>query len=1016
MLERILARAWEDSPVAAFVTDRAGVIQWVNAAFTTLTGYAPEDAIGRTPQILKSGQQSPEFYERMWRTILSGQPWLARVVNRHKGGDVYRTSLSITPVADDEGAVTHFVALQFDGFHAETDSGVDDSLSMLQATLEATTDGILVVDREGRMASWNRRFLEMWRLPESIVAARDDARTIQYVSAWLKDPEWFQSKIREVYRNERAESFDVVEFIDGRVLERYSRPQLLHGQAVGRVWSFRDVTEYRRSEEEIKRLNAGLERTVAERTAQLDGAVQNLTNEVAERKRVEEALRAREEQLRLKLNAILTPEYEIGEQDLADILDVPAMQSMMEDLTRMTNMATAILDLKGKVLVATGWQEVCTRFHRMNPETARNCTESDLYLAHNVRPGEHVLYKCKNQMWDVVTPLFVGDKYVGNIYGGQFFFEDEAMDLSVFAEQAARYGFDREQYLAALARVPRVSRERVNHLMGFLAAFAAYASRLGYANLKLARAISDQARVAVALRESEELFRSLATQAPIPIAICDMGGKVEYLNDQFTAVFGYTRDDLPNTAAWFERAYPDQEHRRKNLEVWQRTLERAAREKVDVERGEFQVTCKDGSVRSTYICGTQFGDRFLVLLDDITERKHAEQERARLEQQLQQSQKMEAVGRLAGGVAHDFNNLLTVINGYAELALSETDCGRAVHQHLVQIRRAGERATELTKQLLTFSRKQVIQPRVLDLSAVVRDAEKMLGRVLGEDVELICRLEEPLGKVRFDPGQAHQVLMNLVVNARDAMPEGGRLTIETCNVHLDSRDDALPAPASAGAYVMVAVSDTGVGMAEEVRSHLFEPFFTTKEHGKGTGLGLATVFGIVQQNGGHIRVHSEPGQGTIFRIFLPQAEAPAELTEQHHQEDGDWRGRETVLVVEDQRELRELAGAILSGYGYQVLEAPDGAAALEICRLHHGVIDAMVTDVVMPGMSGWDLAARLAALRPDMRVLFMSGYTENVAMRKTVFYGAVDYLQKPFTPEALARKLRECLDRPRKRS
>jgi PAS domain S-box-containing protein len=718
------------------------------------------------------------------------------------------------------------------------------------------------------------------------------------------------------------------------------------------------------------------------------------------------------EELRLDGDANADPGRDFGGQELAEVVDIPAIQSLLEEFSRLTNMVTAILDLKGNVLVATGWQDVCTKFHRVNPQTSRNCLESDLFLARNVKPGEHVLYKCKNNLWDVVTPLLIGDKHVGNIYSGQFFFEDEAVDVGVFEEIAARHGFDREQYLAAVGRVPRFSRERVESLMDFLAKFSTLVSRLSYGNLKLARAIRHQARTEVALRETEAWFRQLAQQAPVPIAICGLGGGIEYLNDRFTAIFGYTRDDIPGVEDWFARAYPDEQYRREAAANWRGAVDRAVRDNIDIERSEYRVSCKDGTVRATVIFGTRIGDRLLVLLDDISERKRAEQERASLEQQLQQAQKMEAIGRLAGGVAHDFNNLLTVIKGYGDLALDQIGNPETVRESLLQIRNAGQHGADLTRQLLTFSRKQVLQPCVLDLAEVVREARQMLRRVLSENIELSCGFDEPLGKVKLDRGQVHQVLMNLVMNARDAMPDGGRLEIEVRNVLLDSAGGGHE-PVPAGPYVLLSVCDTGTGMEDEVKRHLFEPFFTTKERGHGTGLGLATVFGVVQQNGGYIQVHSEAGCGTVFRIYLPRVDEPGERAPDPDRGRQDLRGHETILVVEDQREVRELTRIILEGYGYRVLDAANGQEALRVCQPHDGTIHAVVTDVVMPGMNGWDLAARLTALRPEIRVLFMSGYIDNVAMRQTVFDGAVDFIQKPFTPEGLARKLRESLNRPR---
>ena len=394
----------------------------------------------------------------------------------------------------------------------------------------------------------------------------------------------------------------------------------------------------------------------------------------------------------------------------------------------------------------------------------------------------------------------------------------------------------------------------------------------------------------------------------------------------------------------------------------------------------------------------------LVLARDTTERRQ-------LEDQLRQAQKMEAVGQLAGGIAHDFNNLLTAILGSTQLLLHATPPEDGRREDVEEIKNAGLRAAELTRQLLAFSRRQVLAPKVLDMNAVVSQMDKMLRRLIVEDVELVTQLAGDLGPVSADPGQLEQVLLNLAVNARDAMPRGGRLTIETANVFLteeySERHHRLPP----GQYVLLAVSDTGVGMDEATQKHLFEPFFTTKEVGKGTGLGLATVYGIVKQSGGYIWVYSEPGHGTTVKVYLPRVSGAAEPLPVAAATPELRRGSETVLLVEDAPPVRSLARKSLESYGYTVLEAADGPAALELSAGHARGIDILVTDVVMPGMSGRELAERLAPARPAMRVLYTSGYTDDAMVRQGVLRAGVAFLQKPFIPETLARKVREVLDR-----
>ncbi len=385
-------------------------------------------------------------------------------------------------------------------------------------------------------------------------------------------------------------------------------------------------------------------------------------------------------------------------------------------------------------------------------------------------------------------------------------------------------------------------------------------------------------------------------------------------------------------------------------------------------------------------------------------------QRRMLEEQFRQAQKMEAVGQLAGGIAHDFNNLLTVINGYSEVVLDMLPKDHPTYKLVAEIPKAGERAAGLTRQLLAFSRKQVLSPVILDLNAIVANLEKILRRVIGEDVELHAVRQLKLGHVNADAGQVEQVLMNLAVNARDAMPTGGKVTIETKNVILDEEYCRTHTHVSPGYYVLLAVSDTGHGMTEEIRRHIFEPFFTTKEKGKGTGLGLAMVHGFVKQSGGHIEVYSEPEVGASFKIYLPCVDAPSQTTEPHHESSRVTRGSETILVAEDEEAVRSLSCVILQTYGYTVLEAANGSEALRVAEAHKGIIHLLVTDVVMPRLGGRQLSEQLLALRPTMKALFLSGYTDDAVVRNGILHENVNFLQKPFSSLSFVRKVREVLD------
>jgi two-component system, cell cycle sensor histidine kinase and response regulator CckA len=399
------------------------------------------------------------------------------------------------------------------------------------------------------------------------------------------------------------------------------------------------------------------------------------------------------------------------------------------------------------------------------------------------------------------------------------------------------------------------------------------------------------------------------------------------------------------------------------------------------------------------------------LLRVIAEQIKTEKALQRSQEQLQHAQRLEAVGRLAGGIAHDFNNLLSVVLGYSISIATELPAGSALRADVEEIRRAGERAAELTQQLLAFGRQQVLEPRVIDLNEVMLRIERMIRRIVGEDIELVTIPHTPLWKVKVDPGQIDQVILNLVINARDAMPDGGRLTIETGNLVFDEDYAQVNLGAAPGAHVVLSVSDTGIGIDKETQAKVFEPFFTTKEKGKGTGLGLSTVFGIVKQSGGHIWLYSELGKGTTFKLcfprtadegdsLLPAASVPAPVP----------RGTETVLLVEDDAQLRALARTLLVRQGYHVIDAPTPVEALRICNGYSGSIALLVTDVIMPQMNGRELARKVLETRPDTKVLYMSGYTDNAIVHNGILDPDLAFLQKPITPDVFARKVRKVLD------
>ena len=519
----------------------------------------------------------------------------------------------------------------------------------------------------------------------------------------------------------------------------------------------------------------------------------------------------------------------------------------------------------------------------------------------------------------------------------------------------------------------------------------------GHLLARVLRYAVERKRGEEALRASEAHHRTILENIGDAVFIADPQGRYLDVNPRACELTGYSRDELLQLTV--SDTYPAQDRDAAALRI------------VDVAGGRAAVTerpllRKDGAILVVESNARRLSDgRLLGAVRDITERK-------RLEEQLRQAQKMEAVGRLAGGVAHDFNNVLTAIFGYADLLNEELPDGHQARLDLDEIRKAAQRASSLTRQLLAFSRQQVLQPMVLSLNDLVEDIQNMLVRLIGEDVQLRLGLSPSAGNVRADAGQIQQVLMNLVVNARDAMPTGGKLLVETANTELTEQYAEAHQPVAPGAYVMLAVSDTGSGMDAETKARIFEPFFTTKEKGRGTGLGLSTVYGIVKQSGGYVWVYSERGRGTTFKIYLPRVDEPAEPLAPPQREARTLTGTEIILLAEDDEMLRPLSKGLLERLGYRVLEAENAIRALALADAHAGPIHLLVADVVMPGGSGRELARRLANSRPDTRVLYVSGYTDDAIVHHGMLEPGLNFLQKPFTPAALARKVRDVLDAP----
>jgi PAS domain S-box-containing protein len=763
----------------------------------------------------------------------------------------------------------------------------------------------------------------------------------------------------------------------------------------------RFLSRHRRKDGSLFEVEVSVQHRVDE-----DGRLVAFLRDVTQRRNAEEALRASEDRVRAKLNAILSPEGDVGELGLKDAFDIPEIQRLMDDLFRLTGIGASMVDARGGLLVTTGMQEICERFHRAHPGTARKCAESDRAICEDLAPGTYKVHQCGNNLRDAVTPLLVDGKHLGNLFLGQFLYDDEPRDHALFRDQARLYGFDQEQYLAAYDRVPRLSRETVATVMALYLNIAGMLSRLSFGGIRLARTLEERGQLTASLWESEEKFRVLVESASEGILVVQ-DERITYANPQALRFFAVSSGQI-GSYYYLDFTHPD------DLEMIKSRYRRLDAGETLENREIFRIIDTAGAWMwvEGYSNEITWGGKpaRLIFLTEVTKRKQAEEEKDRLQAQLVQAQKMESVGRLAGGVAHDFNNMLGVILGHAELALDHAEGSEPLRASLTEIRSAARRSADLTRQLLAFARRQTVTPKVLDLNEAIAGMLQMLQRMIGEQVRLIWQPRADLWTVRMDPSQIDQILANLCVNARDAIPDVGTVHVLTDMASLDELDCANRPGFVPGDYVLLSVSDDGCGMDGDTMAHLFEPFFTTKGPGNGTGLGLATVYGAVKQNRGFIGVTSEPGRGTTVTIYLPRTTEGSALAVKPVASASGRLGHETVLLVEDEAAILKLAATVLRHQGYCVHPAATPGEALRIAREHDGEIHLLVTDVIMPEMNGRDLAKSLIALHPRIKRLYMSGYTGDIIAQ----YGIVDegmrFIQKPFSTKDFAARVRETLD------
>ncbi|MCJ7525563.1 MAG: PAS domain S-box protein [Candidatus Aminicenantes bacterium] len=929
-------------------------------------------------------------------------------------------------------------------------------ISLLKATLESTTDAILVVDLAGRIAHFNQQFVQLWQIPDEILALKDDTKAVAFVSNQLIDPRGFVDRVQVLYTDLLAESFDLLEFKDGRYFERYSRPQLLGGRPVGRVWSFRDITERKRAENslryysEFERLLAVLSaRFIGIQESMIDAEIDYAIGQIGEFAVVDRSyvflfdqagefmsnthewcaggiesqknnlqklplgsfpwwmgkLRANEE-ISLERLSDLPPEAEAERK----ILEAQSIQSLLVVPIRAKDTLIGYLGFDS-VRQAQSWPATSLSLIRMISDILASALErkraekeisawKQRFENVSVASGQ-IVYDYKfdtgDIYWSGSIEKVLGYQMIemnGGLAGWKKLIDpqdrDEALrllDISLKSGEPyyVEYGFKHKNghYVKMLDRgfVMNDAAGQPERMIGMMQDITVYK------------------RAETALQESEQRYRTLFESASDSIFV--MKEDIFFdCNSRTLEMFGCRREDILG-ASPLRFSPPSQPDGRRSREK--------ALEKIHAAYSGFTQFFEwlhlkaDGTIFPAEVSLNRFelssGTYLLAVVRDITDRRM-------LEEQLRQAQKMEAIGILAGGVAHDFNNILSTIVGYTSLLQMKLKAGDPFKEYIERILSASERAVNLTSSLLAFSRKQEIELRPLDINDTIYGFHKILARLIGEDIDFHLDLASQTLVVDADVRQIEQLLMNLANNSRDAMPRGGKLTIRTEAVVLTETRAEIPA----GSYAVVTVADSGTGMSMDVQAHIFEPFFTTKEVGKGTGLGLAMVYGIVKKHNGFIHMTSTSGAGTVFSIYLPLKAQAVKKTARRKQEKIP-TGSETILLIEDDAAVRQVTRSMLEEFGYAVLEAANGIEAQTVFQRQRDQVQLVLCDLIMPRMNGRETHAALQKIKGDIKVVFMSGYTADIIAGKGIADPGIQLLQKPLNPSTLLKKIRRVLDK-----
>jgi PAS domain S-box-containing protein len=1061
----LLATALESAANAIVITDRESTIVWVNPAFSKLTGYSVEEVLGKTPRLLKSGQHDPGFYKDMWRQLLSGEVWHGEISNRRKDGSLYLEEATITPVRATGGEISHFVAIKVDITERKSSELELRRLNRTLATLSGCNSVLVHATDEAQLLNQVCDVVAHvggYRLAWVGYAQNDPGKTVRVIAksgfdngyvekaqiTWA-DTERGRGPAGTAIRTREAcicrdilQNPQFTPWRDDAVQRGYasviSLPLREGLQTLGALTIYAlEPDAFDDSEVEL----------LKELADDLSYGIASLRN-ATERRRNEAALRESEERYRLLFARNPHPMWVYDLQTLAflDVNDAAVAHYgySLEEFLKMT-----VEDIRPREdipgLLATlsnaecGYTYSGSSRHRKKDGTfiyvdtavyrfMQHGKLVSLVLANDVterQRAEEAVRRSEAELRSFVENSPFGI-FRSSIEEDRFLAVNPAL-VKMFA-----YGSEEELLSAKLSSDVYVdSRDRAKVLTPLLrdggfneievqtrrkdgkTVTVRSSGRLIESPLTGSREfvgivedVTERKQAEHALRDSEERFRQAVEGAPVGMYI-QTDGILRYFNPAALAMFGAESASQLVGRGFLEIIHPD---------TRPAVIERARlvlKERESVPFLEERLLRLDGTVFDGEVTAVPFifdrRDGALVFVRDISRRKREEEKRRALEQQLRQAQKMEAVGRLAGGIAHDFNNLLMVIQSYTEMMQERLPVHDDLQVNAEQILKAAHRATSLTRQMLAFSRKQITSPVVLDLNAVVCETGKMLRRLIGEDIEFRVIPANSLWTISADSDQIVQVLMNLCVNARDAMPQGGMLTIATENIILGKRRIGVPLYVAPGEYVKLTVTDTGSGIGKEQQEQIFEPFFTTKEVGKGTGLGLAMVYGIVKQSGGYVWVESEPGQGACFTIYLPRIRGVI-ASHVWTKTDSLPHGTETILVAEDEGALREAICGYLRDLGYTVLAAGSGQQALSVAH-QQKQIDLLITDVVMPHISGRELSRELESLRPELKTIYISGYTDDAVLRHGIQGMDATFLQKPFNLGTLAHKVHDTLTR-----